>query len=88
MIGTSRLSGPSNVNGIDWAAAANSINGTAVTTPVPSTRIHSAVSADRATLSARNENAMTATTAGTNSTNVSPARLSTAPSGTRRLASP
>ena len=57
MIGTSRLSGPSNVKGIDWAAAANSINGTAVTTPVPSTRIHSDVSAVCATLSARIEKA-------------------------------
>ena len=51
MTGTIRFSGPSNVNGIDLAADANSISGIAVIAPVPSTKTHSRVSAVDTTLS-------------------------------------
>ena len=87
MTGTIRFNGPSRVNGTDCAAPANSISGTAVTMPVPRTRIQSAVPAVWAMLSAPCERTITTITAGRNETNVSPAKLSMAPSGDRRLTS-
>jgi hypothetical protein len=51
MTGTIRLSGPSNVNGIDLAAEANNISGIAVIAPVPRTKSQSGTSAVDTTLS-------------------------------------
>src|SRR6478735_43612 len=79
--GTIRFSGPSSVNGTDWAAPAKSINGTAVTMPVPRTNSQSRVVAAVGMLSPPPANMIAMITAGTNETKVSPARLSTAPNG-------
>ena len=82
-----RLSGPSRVNGTDCAAPANSMSGTAVTIPVPSTRTQSAVPAVWTMLSSPRARMNTTITAGTNETNVSPARLSIPSSGDWRFTS-
>ena len=88
MTGTIRFSGPSSVNGIDWAAEANSINGIAVIAPLPSTNNHSGRPAEDTTLSARPLRARRSANAGATRTNVSPARLSIASRPIWRLDKP